>query len=77
MMLRCKRKNHLQALLNRVLSELQEEIVQLQQSYSSPPAKDYAEYRERVGKEAGLQLAVVLIGEAFKKWVNDDGSLED
>lgn len=56
-----------------ILSNLQDELVKIQESYSSPKAQDYAEYVERVGREWGLKTAVELVQAAYKKWVNDGG----
>lgn len=56
-----------------ILSNLQDELVKIQASYSSPKAQDYAEYREWVGREMGLKTAVDLVQTVYKEWVIDGG----
>lgn len=66
----------MQKLVNFILSTIDDEIANIQQSYSSPPAKDYAEYMRRVGEEEGLRRARSLLGDAYKKWVKDDDGID-
>lgn len=63
----------MQKLLNAIISEFDDEIIKIQESYANCQASDYAEYIRRVGEENALKKAKEIIGEAYKKWVNDDG----
>jgi hypothetical protein len=67
----------LQKLLNKILSELEEEILLIQRSYSCPKAGDYATYCELVGKEEGLKRAKAIVVGEHTKWVGDEEASED
>ena len=67
----------MQNIISEILKEIDNEIIQIQKSLGDGNCEDYSRYRQMVGANTGLDMALKITKKVYKQMIDGDDDADD